>query len=49
MNPVCLETLTFARELADSLGVPSQAVLIGCDSPVFEMRFNVTASHGSTW
>ena len=32
MNPVCLETLTSARELAASSGVSSQAVLIGSQS-----------------
>ena len=31
LNPPCFQVLTFGRELSETLGVPLQAVLIGCD------------------
>ncbi len=31
-NLVCLQMLTFGRQLAETLGVPLQALLIGCDA-----------------
>ena len=31
LNPLCFQVFTFGRELSETLGVPLQAVLIGCD------------------
>jgi len=32
LNPLCLQALTFGRELSDTLGGPLHAVLIGSDN-----------------
>src|SRR5688572_10123310 len=32
LNPLCLQVLTFGRELSESLGVPLHGVLIGSDT-----------------
>ena len=47
-NLICLQTLTFGRGLAESLGVPLQAVLIGCDPAALQdelHRYGVLKIH----
>jgi electron transfer flavoprotein alpha subunit len=47
-NLVCLQTLTFGRGLAESLDIPLQAVLIGCDPAVLQdelHRYGVSKIH----
>src|SRR4030095_7858951 len=33
LNPLCLQALTFGRELSETLSVPLHAVLIGSENP----------------
>jgi electron transfer flavoprotein alpha subunit len=48
LNPVCLQVLTLGTELSESLGVPLQAVVIGCDTPTLRdeiHRYGVSRIH----
>jgi len=48
LNLLCLQMLTFGRGLAEKLGVPLQAVLIGCDpAPLLDElhRYGVSSIH----